>query len=302
MKKKPLVIYHGNCADGFGAAWCFHNADDSDYEFHAGVYGKPPPDCTDRTVYMVDFSYKKEVVKQICKDAFFVYFIDHHITAINDLAPLSDRSNVEFQHNFMAITDVNKSGAMLAWDFLHNGLAFDDAIKVSSPLYMAPPVLLDHIQDRDLWKFKLPNTREISAALFSYEYSFELWDELMSSKVAGLLNLASAGAAIERKHFKDIKELLAVTQRIMHIDGNRIPVANLPYTLSSDAGTIMAKEYESGTAFAACYWDTPEHRVFSLRSAENGLDVSEIAARYGGGGHKHAAGFSVPRTHILASL
>jgi len=32
-----------------------------------------------------------------------------------------------------------------------------------------------------------------------------------------------------------------------------------------------------------------------LRSAkEGGLDVSEIAEKFGGGGHKHAAGFTIP--------
>jgi uncharacterized protein len=49
-----------------------------------------------------------------------------------------------------------------------------------------------------------------------------------------------------------------------------------------------------GELFAACYWDTPAGRVFSLRSAGLGLDVSAIAKRFGGGGHLHAAGFSVP--------
>jgi hypothetical protein len=34
----------------------------------------------------------------------------------------------------------------------------------------------------------------------------------------------------------------------------------------------------------------PKH-VFSLRSSANGLDVSEIARSFGGGGHRHAAGF-----------
>ncbi len=33
--------------------------------------------------------------------------------------------------------------------------------------------------------------------------------------------------------------------------------------------------------------------AFSLRSEEGGQDVSEIAAMFGGGGHKHAAGFKL---------
>jgi len=109
--------------------------------------------------------------------------------------------------------------------------------------------------------------------------------------------LAAQGEAIERKHHKDIAELLDIVQRPMQIAGHVVPVASLPYTLTSDAGHAMAAQ---GHPFAACYWDTTEHRIFSLRSTDDGLDVSEIAAQFGGGGHKHAAGFRVPRAHELA--
>jgi hypothetical protein len=101
--------------------------------------------------------------------------------------------------------------------------------------------------------------------------------------------LVAEGEAIERKHFKDIRELLGVTVREMVIGGHRVPVANLPYTMSSDAGHEMAE----GHPFAACYWDTPKGRVFSLRSGNDGIDVSEVAKQYGGGGHRNASGFAV---------
>ena len=65
---------------------------------------------------------------------------------------------------------------------------------------------------------------------------------------------------------------------------------------TSDAGHLMAQ----GEPFAACYWDTLDGRVFSLRSTDEGLDVSAIASEYGGGGHAQAAGFKVPREHALA--
>jgi len=97
------------------------------------------------------------------------------------------------------------------------------------------------------------------------------------------------GGAIERKHFKDLAELLKVTTRRMKIAGHDVPVANLPYTMSSDAGHQLAQ----GEKFAACYWDTPDGRVFSLRSSDDGLDVSEIAKLFGGGGHRNAAGFKL---------
>ena len=55
-----VCIYHGNCADGFGAAWVVRKAI-GEIEFHPGTYGQPPPDVTGKDVVMVDFSYKPEV-------------------------------------------------------------------------------------------------------------------------------------------------------------------------------------------------------------------------------------------------
>ena len=80
------------------------------------------------------------------------------------------------------------------------------------------------------------------------------------------------------------------------IGGFDVPVANLPYTLTSDAGAVMC----AGEPFAACYWDTPNGRSFSLRSTDAGEDVSEVAKQYGGGGHRNASGFRVPFGHELA--
>jgi nanoRNase/pAp phosphatase (c-di-AMP/oligoRNAs hydrolase) len=53
--------------------------------------------------------------------------------------------------------------------------------------------------------------------------------------------------------------------------------------------------------FGGTYYDTATHREFSLRSLGD-FDVSEIAKEFGGGGHKNAAGFKVPRSHPFASL
>ena len=270
---RPLVIYHGNCADGFAAAWCFWKKYGDGADYVAGVYQQPPPDVTDRVVFLVDFSYKRAVVEEMVNTAHCVWLIDHHKTALDDL------KDVTYLNQF---TSLDKSGATLAWDFLYP----DDP----------RPLLLGHIEDRDLWRFKLAGTREIQANVFSYEYSFELWDKLMHSDQAELLQMTAAGAAIERKHHKDIAELVKVCRRRMTIGGFEVWAASLPYTLTSDAGHLMA----AGEPFAVCYWDTADGRVFSLRSQDEGSDVSEIAKQYGGGGHAHAAGFKVPRDHALA--
>lgn len=268
---KPLCIYHGNCADGFGAAWVFKTQADREFDFHAGVYQEPPPDCAGRDVYLVDFSYKRTIMEEILKVATRVVLIDHHKTALEDLAPLIESKQIE------ALTSLEHSGAVLAWMWF-NG----------NDLSGMPP-LLAHIEDRDLWRFNLQGTREIQANVFSYPYDFSVWSELMESPVDSLI---AEGRAIERKHFKDIAELVKVCRREMKIGGIVVPVASLPYTLTSDAGHLMATEHPS--KIGVCYWDTPEGRVFSLRSTDDGPDVSEIAKQYGGGGHAHASGFRMP--------
>lgn len=270
---KPLIIYHANCADGFSAAWCFWRAIGDTAEYVPGVYQQPPPDVRGRNVYLVDFSYKRPVVEAMLLEAKSVTLIDHHKSAIEDLEGLPGL------HQFC---DLNRSGATLAWDFLFPN--------------QPRPLLLGHVEDRDLWRFKRPGTREIQAAIFSFDYSFEKWDELMAATGPELMQLTAAGAAIERKHHKDIAELLKVCQRRITIAGHEVPCASLPYTMSSDAGHVMAQ----GEPFAACYWDSADRRHFSLRSAQDGMDVSQIAATFGGGGHQHAAGFAVPREHELA--
>ena len=57
---------------------------------------------------------------------------------------------------------------------------------------------------------------------------------------------------------------------------------------ASDLGHLLANE--SGT-FGCVYWFNGENWIYSLRS--NGdFDVSEIALKYGGGGHCNAASFT----------
>lgn len=277
---KPLCIYHGNCADGFGAAWAVRHALGDGVEFHPGVYQQDPPDVTGRKVILVDFSYKRPVLEAMATErAQSVLILDHHKTAADDLSgfpePPADLPNHKGwlpNEGIYATFDMERSGARLAWDHFNHG---------------EPPALIKHIEDRDLWRFELPGTREIQAAVFSFPYDFDVWDKLMRQNPEELRN---DGAAIERKHFKDIREFIAVAGDRMNIAGHDVPVLNAPYFWSSDAGHIMSE----GEPFAACYWDTPDGRVFSLRSADDGLDVSEIAKQFGGGGHKHAAGYKIP--------
>lgn len=283
---KPLCIYHGNCADGFTAAWAVWKALGDNCDYYPGVYNDPPPDVTGRDVVMVDFSYKLPVLEAMMqpRGARSLLILDHHKTAAEDLAGLPGARPKWDQHVAFAgapacdpvgvVFDLERSGAGIAWDYFHPGVERHP--------------LVNYVEDRDLWRFKLPFSREIAANIFSYEYTFKNWDWIADELNApmGVSTIGLEGRAIERKHHKDVAELVRTSKRRMVIGGHEVWCANLPYTLTSDAGNLMAK----GAEFAACYWDTPDGRVFSLRSVGD-FDVSEIAKKYGGGGHKNAAGF-----------
>jgi oligoribonuclease NrnB/cAMP/cGMP phosphodiesterase (DHH superfamily) len=159
-----LVIYHGNCADGFSGAWVlkqhFQTTADkkNTQEFHAGVYQTPPPDVTGKDVVLVDFSYKRPVMEEIVAKANSVLVLDHHKTAEADLENLPGAE---------VVFDMDRAGSMIAWNYYFPN--------------KTPPKLLEHIQDRDLWKFLLPGAREIQANVFSFPYDFAVWDRLMTS-------------------------------------------------------------------------------------------------------------------------
>jgi oligoribonuclease NrnB/cAMP/cGMP phosphodiesterase (DHH superfamily) len=264
---QKLCIYHGNCADGFTAAWVVRLALGKDVEFYPGFYQTPPPDVTGKVVYIVDFSYKRPIMEEIIAKAAKVIHIDHHDSAIKDMAGFtSDKFETLYSH------ENTESGAMLTWRYF-----FPD-----TPV----PQMIKHVDDRDRWKFLLHGTREIQANIFSYDYTFENWDMLMTQDVDQQI---AEGSAIERKQAKDIKELMGVVVRRMNIGGYNVPVANIPYMLGSDMCHALAKN----EPFAAYYYDKATAREFGLRSEDGAVDVSKIAVMYGGGGHEHASGFRI---------
>lgn len=276
---RPLVIYHGGCPDGFAAAYAltshFRNTGCS-CDLVAGVHGQPPPDVTGRQVYIADFSYRRPVLKELCRRAASVLVIDHHISAAKDLQGL------ELEHdNLRVIFDMQKSGAVLAWELFH-----------ATP----PPRLFLHIQDRDLWRFELEGTNDIYAALMSRPLDFTLWDELCTGPDS-LEPLLREGRAINRyrRRMIELHKEKAVTATIA---GFQVPVVNCYEDIMSD----LVGELAEGHPFAAGYQDQGALRKWSLRSREGGMDVSKIASAFGGGGHRNAAGFSTVLPDGLLSV
>ena len=262
---KKICIYHGNCADGFTAAWVVRKALGNDVEFYPGFYRESPPDVKGKDVYIVDFSYTTDIMEQITADANSVTHIDHHETAIRAMECFCHPKLFKFYS-----PENTESGAMLAWKYFFPNEEVPNIIK--------------HVDDRDRWKFLIDGTREIAANMFSYEYTFENWDMLMGQELDTQIR---EGYAIQRRMDKDTKELSSVVVRRMNIAGYNVPCANVPYQYGSDMCSFLAKD----EPFAAYYYDKPTHREFGLRSTPDGVNVAKIAETFGGGGHAMASGF-----------
>ncbi|MGL0941549.1 DHHA1 domain-containing protein [Vibrio vulnificus] len=271
---KTICIYHANCCDGMGAAWVVHQAlnENADVEFIAASYQGELPDVKDAHVIIVDFSFKQDQMHELASEAASILVIDHHKTAQAELIPLIESGVIQ------GVFDMTQSGAMLTWNHFFPG--------------QEPPALIRHIQDRDLWKFELPGTREIQAALYSYPMELDVWDKLMELDVQ---QLYQEGVAIDRAHLKNVRGLVEYCVFESFIAGYTVPTLNCNYMFASDAGNIMAE----GVPFSATYQETDGYRKYSLRSVPNGgIDVAEVAAKFGGGGHRHAAGFKIALSEL----
>jgi len=284
---EPLVIYHASCADGFCAAWLMHHAYPK-AEFHAANYQQDPVEFEEgREVFIVDFSYPRDVMIAMNEKASKLVVLDHHKTAEEACEGLD-----------FCTFDMNKSGAMLTWDYLKANVPhhYPDSLKKVPFDRDFTPAIVDYVQDRDLYTWKLPDSKEYNSALRSYPFEFEVWDKL-SSTAAHLL--IKDGRAIERYRQQVIDQHVSHASEFV-IDGHKVlGVCCTAIDMHSEvAGALAMKE---GYPFGFVYLDTVGYRKFSLRSRDD-FDVSAIAKKFGGGGHQRAAGFAVRHGSGLSTL
>jgi oligoribonuclease NrnB/cAMP/cGMP phosphodiesterase (DHH superfamily) len=270
------------------AAWVVWKAYGAgNVDFHPGVYGEPPPAVAGRDVFIVDFSYPKAVLQNMLRSgARMITLLDHHKTAAEDLgigAPFEGFVDMPGELADIRVSFVlERSGCGVTWDYLFSK--------------RSRPRALDLIEDRDLWRFRYPETKAWMQYLMSFPMEFRVWNEVfeMTEDAASFAPMVEAGRAILRKFELDVALAVKQTHREMRIGGHMVPVVNVPYSMCSEAANSVCQ----GRPFGASYYDGPARRYFSLRSNADGIDVSAIAKKYGGGGHAHAAGFSIVRGKV----
>ncbi len=270
MAAGKLVIFHGGCLDGFTAAWVIKTRleDWADADFFPASFGDAPPETAEKDVLIVDFSYPRETLLALEQRARSLRVLDHHKTAEADLEGLP-----------FCLFDMERSGAGLAWDELVS----------KAEGGKERPWLVDAVEDRDLWRFKLEGTNEAMAYLSAQPFDFDQWEKVFSGGKAAAVN---AGAAIAQYiNIYNQNALRQAQQR--EIAGLLVPVLNIPSASASDCGALLLERFPNAP-FAATYSQAADGNWrFSLRSTDEREDVSVIAARFDGGGHRNSAGFQV---------
>lgn len=261
------IIYHANCSDGWCSAYLCYLCFGPDCDYKPYRYGDPINvlDYKGKVVYVVDFSFSDEVLVQLALTAKRVIVLDHHATAshINDLI-VDQVIEGEFC--------LTKSGARLTLEqLIREGYTFDNETKD----------LVNYVQDRDLWQFQLPYSREVNSAIRSYPQDFESWNSL-----PGNHKLIEEGLAIQRYRKGLVDGYVSkVYYATLPKSGELVPFVDCNCgELISDIGEIL------GVGHPYCV--VVNDNSYSLRSRPEGMDVSVIAKSLGGGGHKHAAGFN----------
>lgn len=265
------VIYHADCTDGFGSAYSAWKLLGNRAEYYPCKHGQEPPDVKGKNVVILDFSFSNATTKKMIEEANDLMVIDHHKSAVVELHDISN-----------TIFDMSKSGATLAWDFFHPG--------------KEAPKFIQYITDRDLWKWELPYSKEFSAAFDMVPFEFEEFEKFEDDSVFD--DAVKRGSYI-LAYSKTVVKKVCDKASARKIGGKHVMVVNSSHWMS-EIGAKLSPDCDFALIW---YYDHNDKRIkVSLRSFHEHVDVSDVSKKFGGGGHKKAAGFTLPGDFKIEEL
>lgn len=265
--KNIVVFYHGSCTDGFGGAYAAWKKFGSRAEYVPLEHGRPLSVFPQKKeVYFIDIVASEPELMSLIRANRRVTAIDHHITQEKLVKRTQDY-----------LYALNHSGATLAWRYFHKNKKM--------------PRLLLHIEDDDLFKFKVSHTREICAMLELLPYDFKIWDNF--AKQLDNLNkrkqIIEKGAHLLSYNNILISDIIESTASHVLFQGVKTYAVNSPIFKDE----IGHRLYTKHPPMAIIWSERKDKRKVSLRSVPS-FDVSKLAQKIsGGGGLKNAAGFTM---------
>ena len=310
--KLVYILYHENCLDGWASAYLAYrfyidrsiqqivlqpiNYGRREQEVIKNIYNEN--DIIDEVMF-VDFcptQLTMDVLTGENMNVDSIVVLDHHVSRRHLMAKYAEEYT--FSHNVRAKYSKTLSGVGLVWQHWREQSDASEQLKL--------PCMFAAVQDRDLWQFKLANTKEICEALYCQTlnpWTVDHWDELFYSPTEGLDNLINTGKTLlaykENAYEQAMKDAQVVS--LGHLTGRAIAglAVNAPYEYASEIGSRLAEQ--CGSFGMVWSYDGREGLVrCSIRGCH--IDVLPIAQYYHGGGHDKAAGFTLPLSNLVDIL
>lgn len=286
--QRPLIIYHKNCSDGFGAALAAWLGYEDRADYIAAQHGDAPPDVTGRDVLIIDFAWPRPQTESLYAQAKSLQVIDHHDTAARDL------DGLPYCH-----FDQSHSGAVLAW--IH--------------FYPDKPVphMFTLIEDADLRLYKRgEETARFMAHLKDMPKDFILWQELLE-QMEEPTRRKTLLEAFGHHHQKRRAAVHAAAQEAAPFTladgtgGYLVKVTDYHY--SAEVAEYLAIRAQSDGikgALGVVWRDMPDKPGWitgSVRTRDESIDCQIIAISLGGGGgHPKSSGLLIPLPDWLTTL
>lgn len=268
MKDEVVCLYHGNCSDGSAAAAVIKHKYPEAQCFPVS-HGDPlTVDVSGKKLFIVDFSFPADKLEELKKKAKEVHWYDHHVTSV----PIHEKLG-------WGDIDLKESGASLTWIKEYPG----------KPV----PRIIQYVKDKDLYEWKLPDSRAVSMDLANHPDLHRPASDSWRRMIEGI-DEAEWQAMIERGG----RALAEQRNRIvrgtkygfeLNFNGHRAFAVNWSLE-ASDIGEYIYTDLKY--PLAVLFYFNGENWTFSLRSPS--IDCSQLALKYGGGGHPGAAGFRTP--------
>jgi uncharacterized protein len=307
------IVYHQikigtDCPDGIAAAWAIAQ-NNPEFKFRdpysyliGAVYGDPvtlPKDAS--KVFIVDFSLPMDSLIEWTNQGIEVKLIDHHKTAAEMLGNVGDFSQA-FHRQIGRLSmdfDLHHSAAVMAW-----AQADPDAIQ---PV----PEVLKYVEDRDLWAWKLPYSREVNEAIGHHRWKAqskgELWSKFarwgQMSRDELIADLSPLGERLLAPKRARIAEL-AETAYSIEYAGHRVKALVLDASGNDNRliSDLSEKLYTTHDVEFTMLLSSDFKLSFrsNRHNPGGGYDVSKLAVALMGGGHQNAAGASIDIDRAIA--
>jgi oligoribonuclease NrnB/cAMP/cGMP phosphodiesterase (DHH superfamily) len=264
--KDIAVLYHGGCPDGFGAAYSAWKKFGDSAEYIPVKHQQPfPTHIAGKELYLVDFCYDKAVMDELVAQSKSLTVLDHH-EGVEDVV----KSMPKF------VYDHERSGAGIAWEFFNPG----------TPL----PAFLAIVQKADLWKELTSDERAIISYCYAQPFHFDMWSEHIRrvEDPTERAKIVEKGSAY-REYFDLLVHQLKTGAELVEFEGHTVYLVPGEKMFISELGN---KLYKERPPFALIVRASATGLRVSLRG-DGSVDLTKIAAKYGGNGHPQSSAFSI---------